>query len=131
MHQETRLQRLRVTAMGIRIKPSDLYYRYRKNKEQRNGSAFTGKPDSHPYDRDDLYEVIPMLEAVMDELDRRDADVLHRLEELAGDEMPKFIRSREEVFDFLVNVMRDALAFEPGKLGAGPRGVEGEADPEG
>ena len=36
-------------------------------------------------------------------------EVLHRLEELAGDEMPQFIVRREEVFDFLVAVMSDML----------------------
>ncbi|MEN8687297.1 MAG: hypothetical protein AB1Z51_08150 [Desulfuromonadales bacterium] len=95
--------------MGIEIKPSDLYYKYRRNKESRNEPKFTGKPDPHPYDRDDLYDVIPMLGAVMDELGRNDAEVLHRLEELAGDEMPQFIVRREEVFDFLVAVMSDML----------------------
>ena len=50
-----------------------------------------------------------MLEMVMDALDCQDATVLHRLEELAGDGMPRFIRTREEVFDFLVNVARDVL----------------------
>jgi hypothetical protein len=78
----------------------------------RGEPKFTGKPDPSTYDRDDLYDVIPMLGAVMDELNCRDANVLQRLEELAGDEMPTFITSREEVFDFLVNVMRDML--EPG-----------------
>lgn len=96
-------------AMGLRIKPSDLFYRYRHNKGQRHAPKFTGKPDTAPYDRDDLYEVIPMLEMVMDALDCQDATVLHRLEELAGDGMPRFIRTREEVFDFLVNVARDVL----------------------
>lgn len=95
--------------MGLRIKPSDLYFRYRKNKDQPDRPLFAGKPDPYPYDRDDLYEVIAMLQAVMDELGSRDARVLHRLEELAGDEMPQFISSREEVFDFLVHVMRDTL----------------------
>ncbi len=93
--------------MGIEIKPSDLYYKYRRNKEFRDEAKFTGKPDKSLYDRDDLYDVIPMLEAVMDELHCLDANVLHRLEELAGDEMPKFIRSREDVFDFLVSVMQE------------------------
>ena len=96
-------------ARGIEIKPSDLYYKYRRNKELRDEPKFTGKPDPNPYDRDDLYDVIPMFAAVMDELNCLDASVLHRLEELAGDEMPKFIRSREEVFDFLVAVMADML----------------------
>ena len=95
--------------MGIQINPSDLYYKYSHNKETQHDPKFTGKPDQHPYDRDDLYEVIPMLSAVMDHFNCCDANVLHRLEELAGDEMPKFINSREEVFDFLVNVMGDML----------------------
>jgi hypothetical protein len=98
--------------MGIEIKPSDLYFKYRRNKELRGEPKFVSKPDSAPYDRDDLYDVLPMLAAVMDELHCRDADVLHRLEELAGDEMPKFISSREDVFDFLVNVMRDTLGAD-------------------
>ncbi len=95
--------------MGLEIKPSDLYFKYRRNKELRGEPKFTGKPDSGSYDRDDLYDVIPMLGAVMNELNCRDANVLHRLEELAGDEMPTFITSREEVFDFLVHVMGDML----------------------
>ncbi len=98
--------------MAIEIKPSDLYYKYRRNKELRGEPKFTGKPDSNSYDRDDLYDVIPMLGAVMDELNCRDAEVLHRLEELAGDEMPKFITSREDVFDFLVNVLEDMLGVD-------------------
>ena len=102
-------------SMGIQINPSDLYYKYRRNKELRDEPKFTGKPDSNPYDRDDLYDVIPMLSAVMDELQCRDANVLHRLEELAGDEMPKFITSREEVFDFLVNVIGDMLGQPKGR----------------
>lgn len=99
------------SSLRIEIKPSDLYYRYRRNKARRDEPKFAGKPDPRPYDRDDLYEVIPMLEAVMAALDCRDARVLHRLEELAGDEMPRFITSREAVFDFLVSVMAEMLGI--------------------
>lgn len=101
--------------MELEIKPSDLYFKYRRNKELRGEPKFTGKPDANTYDRDDIYDVIPMLGAVMDELQCQDANVLHRLEELAGDEMPKFITSREEVFDFLVNVMGDILGQPKGR----------------
>ena len=66
-------------SMGIQISPSDLYYKYRRNKELPDEPKFTGKPDSNPYDRDDLYDVIPMLSAVLDELRCRDANVLHLL----------------------------------------------------
>lgn len=100
--------------MGIEIKHSDLYYRYRRNKELRGEPKFVGKPDPAPYDRDDLYDVLPMLAAVMDELGSSDAHVLHRLEELAGDEMPQFITRRDEVFDFLVAVMGGMLRPQKG-----------------
>ena len=54
--------------MGIAIKPSDLNYKYPKNIIDRERPKFTGKPDPAPFDRDDLYEMLPMLEAVMDAL---------------------------------------------------------------
>lgn len=95
--------------MGINIRPSDLYYRYRHKKETRHEPKFTGKPDKNLYDRDDLYDVIPMFCAVMDHFNCCDGDVLHRLEELAGDEMPKFIKTREDVFNFLVSVLSEVL----------------------
>lgn len=95
--------------MGIQINPSDLYYKYRHNKETQHDPKFTGKPDQNLYDRDDLYEVIPMLSAVMDHFNCRDANILHRLEELAGDDMPSFIKTREDVFDFLVSVVSDMM----------------------
>jgi len=111
--------------MGIHIKPSDLYYKYRHKKETRDEPKFTGKPDPHPYDRDDLYEVIPMLTAVMDHFNCVDANVLHRLEELAGDEMPKFIQTREDVFDFLVSVIGDCFE-EPGGMAPQQSKQDGE-----
>lgn len=95
--------------MAIAIKPSDLYYKYARKKATRDVPKFAGKPDPHPFDRDDLYEVIPMLEAVMNELGSSDGRVLHRAEEVMVGEMPGFIRTREEVFDCLVAVMRDLL----------------------
>ena len=95
--------------MGIEIKPSDLYYKYARKKATRDVAKFAGKPDAHPFDRDDLYEVIPMLEAVMDALGSNDGRVLHRAEEVMIQAMPGFLRTREEVFDCLVAVMREEL----------------------
>ena len=96
--------------MGIQIKPSDLQYRYPRRKEMRELPKFSGKPDPHPFDRDDLYEVIPMFEAVMDDLGTVDGKVLHRMEVVLNNEVPRFIATREEVFDCLVEVMRELLA---------------------
>ena len=95
--------------MGIVIKPSDLYYKYQRKKVTRDVPKFAGKPDAYPFDRDDLYEVIPMLEEVMAELGSADGNVLNRIEEIMLNEMPGFIRTREEVFDCLVAVMREEL----------------------
>lgn len=97
--------------MPLTIKPSDLYYKYPRVKETRENPKFSGKPDPHPFDREDQYEVIPMFEAVMDELGSDDGEVLNRLEEVLINEMPRFIESREEVFDYLVAVMSDLLGL--------------------
>jgi hypothetical protein len=95
--------------MGIEIKPSDLYYRYPRKKETRDVPKFTGLPDPLPFDRNDLYEVIPMFEAVMDELGSVDGAVLHRIETILNDYIPHFINSREEIYRGLVESMRDEL----------------------
>lgn len=96
--------------MPLLIKPSDLYFKYARKKATRDVPKFIGKPDPHPFDRDDLYEVVPMLAAVMDELGSTDGNVLLRAEEVMLQEMPSFIHTREEVFDCLVAVMREELS---------------------
>lgn len=95
--------------MQITIKPSDLYYRYPRKKETRDQPKFCGVPDAAPFDRYDLYEVLPMFAAVMTELGTADARILHRMEEVLDREMPSFIGSREEVFGYLVGAMRELL----------------------
>lgn len=95
--------------MGVKIKPSDLQYRYPRKKATRELPKFNGLPDPNPFDRDDLYEVIPMFEAVMNELGTMDGAVLHRLEEILNHEIPRFIATREEVFNCLLGVMSDLL----------------------
>ena len=88
--------------MGIMIKASDLYYRYPKETTTRHLTKFSGKPDKAPFNRDDLYEVLPMLGAVMDELGSDEQSTLQIAEEIMIRELPRFIESREDVFDFLV-----------------------------
>lgn len=95
--------------MGIAIRPSDLKYKYPKDVVNRDIPKFLGKPDKNPFNRDDLYEMIPMLEAAMDELGRDDALALHAMEDLIINDMPRFIATREDVFDFLTGCMRELL----------------------
>lgn len=95
--------------MGISVKASDLYYRYPKETKTRHLNKFTGKPDSAPFNRDDLYEVLPMLGAVMDSLGSDEQRTLQMAEEIMIRELPRFLESREEVFDFLVGCTGEML----------------------
>jgi hypothetical protein len=87
--------------MGILVRPSDLKYKYRRNVERRDEPKFAGLPDPAPFDRDDLYEILPMAAAVLDALGRDDGPTLHLLEDLMIREMPRSLATRGEVFDFL------------------------------
>lgn len=95
--------------MGITIKASDLYYKYPKKTKSRDFPKFRGKPDKITFNRDDLYEVLPMLGAVMDQLGRSDQRVLQLAEEIMVRDLPRFIETREEVFDFLVGCTGEML----------------------
>jgi hypothetical protein len=95
--------------MGITIKASDLYYRYPKETTTRHLGKFSGKPDKATFNRDDLYEVLPMLGAVMDALGSNEQRVLLMTEELMIRDLPRFIESREDVFDFLVGCSSEML----------------------
>ncbi|MDX2480846.1 MAG: hypothetical protein QNK24_10985 [Desulfuromusa sp.] len=102
--------------MGLTIKPSDLYYRYPRKKDTREQHKFTGKPDPRPFDQYDLYEVIPMFEAVMDALGSDDGEVLQKMEEVLNNEVPAFINRREDIFDCLLSVMQGVLGqIKPGE----------------
>jgi len=110
---ETLLAVLRppTAATGVALKASDLYYKYPKDLANRHRPKFAGKPDPAPFNRDDLYEVLPMLEAVMNELGTTEGRVLHMLEDIMNAEMPRFIESREMVFDCLVETARERLGL--------------------
>ena len=98
--------------MGIMIKASDLYYRYPKDTLNRCVPKFSGKPDTNPFNRDDLYEVLPMLGAVMDELGSDEQRILQMAEEIMIRELPRFLETREEVFDFLVGCTGELLGIK-------------------
>ena len=95
--------------MGIIIKASDLYYRYPKETTTRHLAKFSGKPDKNAFNRDDLYEVLPMLGAVLDALGSDEQRVLQMAEEIMIRELPRFLETREEVFDFLVACTAERL----------------------
>jgi len=95
----------------IEIKPSDLQYKYPKNHANRSQPKFSGLPDDNLFDRDDLYEVIPMFRCVMNGLGVNDDVILHRMEELT-DGMPRFLQTRRDVYMFLGETLADILGVE-------------------
>lgn len=98
--------------MGITIKPSDLQYKYPKDVVRRDEPKFSGKPDPRPFNRDDVYEIVPMLEMVMDELGSDSGRVLHMVETMINRDLPRFVERRDEVFDFLVGCAREVMGAE-------------------
>lgn len=95
--------------MGIKLKPSDLYYKYGKDVANRDQPKFHGKPDPSPFNRNDIYDVLPMLEAVMDALASTDGRLLNLVEDILNCNMPQFISTREEVFDFLIGSANELI----------------------
>ena len=95
--------------MGITIHASDLKYKYPKAVETRFHPKFQGKDDPAPFNRDDIYDILPLLEAVMDELGQEDARVLHFVEDLMNRDLPRSLVSRGEVFAFLTGCTREML----------------------
>jgi len=95
--------------MGIKINPSDLKYKYPRAIETRFDPKLQGKDDPAPFNRDDLYDILPLLEAVMDDLGHDDARTLHLVEDLMNSELPRSMVTRGEVFRYLAGCTRDIL----------------------
>jgi hypothetical protein len=95
--------------MNIRIDAAILKYRYPKDHTNCNTPRFAGKPDRNPFDRDDLYEVLTMLEALMAALRTDDENILHIIEDIINYDLPRSLRAREEVFDFLLEETKERL----------------------
>jgi hypothetical protein len=96
--------------MGLTVHASDLKYKYPKATQTRYQAKFTGPGDGAPFNRDDVYDILPLLAAVMDELERDDAPTLHFLEDLMNRDLPRCLTSRGEVFDFLAGCGKEMLA---------------------
>lgn len=94
--------------MPLILKASDLKFRYPRDVPNREQPKFTGLPDPSPFNRDDLFDVLPMLTAVMNTLASKDGNILDMLEDILN-QMPGFIRSREEVYDYLLGTARECL----------------------
>ncbi|RII31067.1 MAG: hypothetical protein CXR30_04495 [Geobacter sp.] len=90
------------------VKASDLKFKYPRDVAHREEAKFSGLPDPAPFNRDDLYEILPMMSAAMEALGSDNGRVLHLLEDILN-EMPRFVTTREEVYNYLVGCGRDVL----------------------
>ena len=94
--------------MSIVVKPSDLKFKYPRYVETRDDPKFSGLPDPAPFNRHDLYEILPVMSAVMNALDSNDGEMLHKLEDILN-EMPSFITTRGEVYEYLLGSAQECL----------------------
>ncbi|MFZ4857977.1 MAG: hypothetical protein ACOYL3_16430 [Desulfuromonadaceae bacterium] len=94
--------------MSVIVKASDFKFRYPRDVANRDLPKFTGLPDPTPFNRHDLYEILPMMSAAMNELGSEDGEVLNLLEDVLN-RMPGFISTRAEVFDYLTGSARECL----------------------
>lgn len=94
--------------MVVTVRASDLKFKYPRDVKRRKDAKFTRLPDHTPFNRDDLYDVLPLLSAAMNALGSDDGQVLHLLEDILN-EMPRFIVTRGEVFDYLQGSARECL----------------------
>ena len=94
--------------MFITVKASDFKFKYPRDVVNRDLPKFTGLPDTEPFNRHDLYEILPMMSAAMNELGSVDGEVLNLLEDILN-QMPGFISTRGEVFDYLTGSARECL----------------------
>lgn len=92
----------------IRIAPGDLRFKYKRNKID-PATKFTGPPDNRPFDRNDLSEVLPMMEVLMTALQTDDGRVLLKMEEVLNGDLPQSIDTRELVYNVLLDCMQDML----------------------
>jgi hypothetical protein len=94
--------------MAIIVKASDFKFKYPRDVANRDQPKFAGLPDPALFNRHDLYEILPMMSAAMNELGSEDGEVLNLLEDVLN-QMPAFISSRGEVFDYLTGSARECL----------------------
>jgi hypothetical protein len=94
--------------MSIIVKASDFKFKYPRDVVNREQPKFAGLPDPAPFNRHDLYDILPVMTAVMNELGSEDGEVLHLLEDVLN-QMPGFISTRGEVFDYLQGSAKECL----------------------
>jgi hypothetical protein len=85
----------------MKVNSSDLQYKYSKTVTGDDSAKFRGKPDSSEFNRHEEYEVIPMIEHIMNHKSWSQKASIHKIEDLIK-KIPSNTRRRDHVFDWLV-----------------------------
>jgi hypothetical protein len=92
--------------MPVKLSSSDLKYTYSKFAVNGSGSPFKGKPDSTLFNRHEEFEILPMIEKVMNDLGFVDGADVHIIEDIIHTKMPANTNSRAEVYDWLIRELK-------------------------
>ncbi len=92
--------------MAVKLNSSNLKYVYSKYAVNGDSPKFSGKPDILKFNRHEEYEMLPMIEKVMNDLNFSEAGDVHIIEDLIHTKMPSGTTSREEVYDWLINELK-------------------------
>lgn len=86
----------------VHTKPPMLKYKYRKVTADDGKPPFVGPPDSELFDRQEEYEVIMMLQKIVDDLDLKRKSDIYDLEDMIKLRLPINNRTREDVYCWLI-----------------------------
>lgn len=88
----------------MRITKSDLLLKhYSETAFGGDNPKITGKPDSTLFNRNEVYEVVYMINKVLGFINGANLAKAYQLEKLIDEKLPSNTRSQEKVFNWLVN----------------------------
>lgn len=92
--------------MTVKLNSVDLKYVYSKYAVNGEHPKFMGKPDNIKFNRHEEFEMIPMIEQVMNDLHFNESGDVHIIEDMIHLKMPPECISREDVYDWLLNELK-------------------------
>lgn len=92
--------------MPVRLRSMDLKYSYSKFSVYGSISSFRGKPDTTIFNRYEEFEILPMIEKVMNDLSLVECADIHIIEDIIHTKQPSECKTREQVYDWLISEIK-------------------------
>jgi len=92
--------------MPVKILPPNLKYNYLNTGEGNVIGMSTGEPDKIWFNRHFEYDMIPMIENVMNDLELRTVVDVHKIEDLIHTKLPAPVMKRERVYEWLISQLK-------------------------